>query len=334
MQSLAHLTIHRSQFPEAVREDLRASLRSRQIRHKFHYDGVKQTQKWLELHEAYSPARTDPSCAAVYDEACQAAADMFRGRKVQVVGLGCGGGRKDIRLLESLKLEGAEPKYLATDVSAAMVLVARTRALPVISEAHFGALVCDLEDAPDLPEVLDTLTDPDLPRLFTFFGMMPNFEPARIVPLLARLQRPGDICLVSANLAPGPDYAEGVRRILPLYDNPLTKEWLMMLPIDLGIEKGQAHAAFSVEDAGPDGSLKRITADLVFDQGARICLDSERFDFKPGEKIRLFFSYRHTPRLLAGTFLPHGLCVGKEWITHAGDEGVFLVRESGMGGLP
>ena len=60
-----------SQFPENVRRDLLASLRTRRVNHKFHYDSVKQTQKWLALHQAYSPTRTDVDCLAVYERGVQ-----------------------------------------------------------------------------------------------------------------------------------------------------------------------------------------------------------------------------------------------------------------------
>jgi len=74
MSSAARVTIHPSQFPAAVRHDLLESLRARQVNHKFHYDSFKQTQKWLALHEAFSPSRTDADCAAIYDLAFMAAA--------------------------------------------------------------------------------------------------------------------------------------------------------------------------------------------------------------------------------------------------------------------
>ena len=68
MSATANVTIHPSQFPEAVRRDLLESLRSRRVNHKFHYDSVKQTQKWLALHQAYSPARNDADCRAIYEK--------------------------------------------------------------------------------------------------------------------------------------------------------------------------------------------------------------------------------------------------------------------------
>ena len=58
MSSLVHVAFHASQSPENVRRDLVESLRKRKLNHKFLYDSVKQTQKWLALHRAFSPSRT------------------------------------------------------------------------------------------------------------------------------------------------------------------------------------------------------------------------------------------------------------------------------------
>ena len=67
MPTVVNVAIHSSQFPENVRRDLLDSLRARQVNHKFHYDNIKQTQKWLLLHATLSPSRTDPDCAAAYE---------------------------------------------------------------------------------------------------------------------------------------------------------------------------------------------------------------------------------------------------------------------------
>src|SRR5229473_683468 len=132
MRALANVAIHSSQFPDNVRRDLLESLRSRQVNHKFHYDSIRQTQKWLALHQAYSPSRTDADCAATYDRSFVAAAMRFFGPRVHLIGLGCGGGQKDSRLLKLLRDSGKEAFYTPSDVSAAMVLVAHQAALSVI----------------------------------------------------------------------------------------------------------------------------------------------------------------------------------------------------------
>ncbi|HZV35764.1 MAG TPA: hypothetical protein VFB72_14410, partial [Verrucomicrobiae bacterium] len=102
MSSVARVAIQPSQFPEQIRRDLLESLRSRKVNHKFHYDSPKQTQKWLALHEAYSPTRNDAHCAAIYDLSFEAVAQRIAAKSVHLIGLGCGGGKKDTRLLELL----------------------------------------------------------------------------------------------------------------------------------------------------------------------------------------------------------------------------------------
>ena len=147
---LPNVRIHASQFPEEVRRDLLDSLRTRRVNHKFHYDSVKQTQKWLALHQAYSPTRNDADCRAVYEQGFKAAAAQIKSKAVHVIGLGCGGGQKDTRLLKLLKSRGREIFYTPCDVSTAMVLVARQTALAVVPEKNCFPFVCDLATADDL----------------------------------------------------------------------------------------------------------------------------------------------------------------------------------------
>jgi uncharacterized SAM-dependent methyltransferase len=328
MSSPVQVAIHASQFPDNVRRDLLESLRTRRVNHKFHYDSVKQTQQWLALHQAFSPSRTDADCAATYDRSFAAVAEVAaRGvaRRVHLIGLGCGGGQKDTRLLKLLQDSGRKAFYTPSDVSTAMVLVAWQAATAVVSPQDCFPLVCDLSSADDLPAVLDALPAPDAARLITFFGMIPNFEPQVILPRLASLLRPADSLLFSANLAPGPDYAAGVQRILPLYDNALTRDWLMTFLLDLGVAATDGELHFTVEDDPNGSSLKRVAAYFRFVSPREIQVDTQRFQFAAGESIRLFFSWRHTPALVRGLLGEHGLKVLDEWITQSGEEGVFLV---------
>src|SRR5260221_4706522 len=106
MKSIANVAIHPSQFPEAVRRDLLASLRTRQVNHKFHYDSVKQARKWLALHQAHSPSRTDEDCAATYDRAFASVGKRVTADTIQLIGLGFARGQKDARLLRLLKKAG------------------------------------------------------------------------------------------------------------------------------------------------------------------------------------------------------------------------------------
>lgn len=326
MSSTVHVTIHASQFPENVQRDLLASLCTRKVNHKFHYDSVKQTNQWLALHQAHSPSRHDGDCAATYDRAFAGAVATIKSEAIHVLGLGCGGGQKDTRLLKLLGLAGKEVSYTPCDVAMAMTLVARQVALAAVPAEKCFPLVCDLATADDLPEVLASTGLPQHPRLITFFGMIPNFEPGEILPKLATLIRPEDSLLFSANLAPRADYAAGVQAILPQYDNALTRDWLMTFLLDLGVERGDGDLRFGVADESAGSGLKKIVARFHFTRARQIRVGSDPFTFSVGDLLELFFSYRYTPARVRQALVDGGLRVEAEWITQSGEEGVFLVK--------
>jgi L-histidine Nalpha-methyltransferase len=313
-----HVAIHPSQFPERVRADLIESLRRREIKHKFHYDSYKQAQKWLAVHEAHSPTRTDANTKQIYEDAFKHVAGGLGGASVQVIGLGCGGGQKDVAFLQELSAAGCQSIYTAVDVSLPLVITARERAK--VHATQTRGLVCDLEIADDITDELCECSVSQ--RVFTFFGMVPNSEPDVILPRLARLLSRGDRLLLSANLAPGNDYCTGVERVLPQYDNALTRNWLFTFLSDLGVEGGDGDLKFGIEDAK---GLLRIRADFQFSNARTIRLDDATFPFKPGERIRLFYSYRYAPDRLEVELARHGLAISKQWISPSGEEGVFLI---------
>ncbi len=324
MSSVVNVAIHASQSPENVRRDLLASLRTRRVNHKFHYDSVKQTNKWLALHQAYSPSRTDADTAATYDRAFIGAVEQIAARTVQVIGLGCGGGQKDARLLRLLMAHGKSVSYMPSDVSVAMTLVAQQAARHLLPQLKCLPFVCDLATADDLAEILAPRYPSPITRLVTFFGMIPNFEPQDILPKLAKIIRRQDVLLFSANLAPGTDYAAGVRKTLPQYDNELTREWLLTFLLDLGVERGDGAVRFDVERA--TNSLRRVVARFEFKRSRVVTVEGEEFGFRRGDSVRLFFSYRYTPELVRAKLAAHGLRVCDQWITQSGEEGVFLCR--------
>jgi L-histidine Nalpha-methyltransferase len=329
MSATTQVTIHASQFPEGVRRDLLQSLHSRRVNHKFHYDSIKQAQKWLRLHEMYSPARRDPECAAAYNRSFAALAARLQPPRIHLLGLGCGGGHKDVRLLEFLAKPGRELFYTPADVSLAMVLVARDAALKIIPGRNCRPLVCDMAAVEDLDLVCDRLAAPHSVRLVTFFGLIPNFEPGVILPRLGAIVRPGGVLLFSANLAPGPEYGSGVRRVLPLYDNDPTRDWLMTFLLDLGVDVGDGRINFTIEEDPADRRLQRIAADFRFSRSRRLEVEGEAFEFATGDSIRLFFSYRYTPSLVRTVLADHGLEVLEQWVTPSEEEGIFLVTRPG-----
>ncbi len=332
MATPATIIIDPSQFPDAVRRTLIASLRSRRINHKFLYDSQRQTQKWLELHEACSPARVDPQVSMIYDQALAAVLPQCLAPRICVVGLGCGGGQKDSQFVRQLQAAGRSVRYVAVDVSPTMVLVARDAVSPSLPLENISLFVCDLAEATNLPETFNhwhPRRAADESSLFTFFGMIPNFEPDQILPLLGALLRPEDTLLFSANLAPGPDYAAGVQQILPLYDNALTREWLWLFLSDLGFSEADGRMEFTIEGDESGFGLLRVVARFHLKRDRMVSLGSERIDFRSGENLRVFFSYRHTPETLRDVLSRFGLQVANAWTSTSREEGVFWVRKTG-----
>ncbi len=324
MLSIVNVAIHSSQSPENVRCDLLESLRTRRVNHKFHYDSVKQTNKWLALHQLHSPSRNDRDCTATYNRAFASAAKTITSQSVHLIGLGCGGGQKDTRLLKLLKSAGKKISYTPSDVSVAMTLVAQQAALAVLPAEKIFPLVCDLATTDDLPAVLVTHHAPRTTRLITFFGMIPNFEPDDILPKLAALVRRGDSLIFSANLAPGRDYAAGVKGVLPQYDNELTRDWLLTFLLDLGVERSDGELNFKAERN--TGALRRIVVRFRFRKSRSLMVEGQPIRYLAGESVRLFFSYRYTPELVRADLAKYGLLVCDQWITKSEEEGVFLCR--------
>jgi uncharacterized SAM-dependent methyltransferase len=152
--------------------------------------------------------------------------------------------------------------------------------------------------------------------------MIQNFDPAAIFPVLQRALRPGDRLLFSANLAPGEDYEEGTKRILPLYDNPLTRNWVRQPLLDWGITEAHGELHFSLERDRQ--GLLRVEARFQFTRETETRVHGEPLRFRAGEYIRMFYSYRHTPasvRQLLGQAEFEQL---GEWVSASGEEGVFL----------
>lgn len=328
MATLAHVTVHPGQFPDAVLGQLHEGLRRRQVNPKFLYLTHAQTARWLALHAAFSPSRRDASCIAAYQSAFRAAASACTAQTVHVVGLGCGGGQKDARLLAALHAAARAVAYTPCDASLAMVLVARLAALAAAPLRACTPLVCDLQTADDMADVLASVTLPEAVRCLSFFGMIPNFEPGDILPRLASWMRPEDVLLFSAPLAPGRHYATGLARILPQYDNALTRDWLMTFLSDLGATRQDGQFRFEIEDDPAGSGLKRVVAWFEFRRSTVLHCAAEPVSFQAGDRLRLFFSYRYTPALALALLERHGLPAVQHWTAPSGEEAVCLCRRA------
>lgn len=293
------------------------------MNHKFHYHSPKQVAQWIQLHERYSPFHHDAACAALYRQALAESARRIGAGTIHLISLGCGSGDKDLRLLRALRAAGSATRYTPTDVSAGMALTAWRKAVRQKLERVQTPVVFDLATARDAADLL--AAESNGRRLFTFFGMIPNFEPRLILRRLNRLCVRGDWLLAGANLLPGRDPKPGSRTVLPQYDNPPTRTWLGMALADLGIERKHGTLRFSTR-IPRGGAALRIQADFHFSRECRVLLPGRQFHYHPGECLRVFFSDRHTPGGLTRLFRRHGFSLVKQWITTSDEEGIFLLR--------
>lgn len=320
------VAIHPSLFPEAVHARLRASFQTRRIHGAFHYDTARRAHRWMQVHATHSPAVTADDARSIYDQAARESVVGLAPGAWGCIGLGCGSGHKEARVAAALAARGSSVTYLPLDVSVPLVLISREAALAQLPNLTVHPIAADLTDVSDLCAVIDPLLPSGAGRFFTLFGMLPNFEPEFIFGRMASWLSPGDRLLFSANLAPGPDLEAGVRMVLPQYDNPETKAWLRTLLEDHGVSADCGSVVFHIEPVHGFPGCARIAADWVVSQSSVLVLDGESFPLLPGERLRLFFSCRHTPDSIEFGLRSHGLRLAKSWIAGSGEEGVFYVE--------
>lgn len=320
------VAIHPSLFPEAVQARLLASFQTRRIHGAFHYDTARRAHRWMQVHATHSPAVTADDTRSIYDQAARESVVGLAPGAWGCIGLGCGSGHKEARVAAALAARGSSVTYLPLDVSVPLVLISREAALAQLPNLTVHPIAADLTDASDLSSVINPLLPAGAGRFFTLFGMLPNFEPEFIFGRMASWLRPGDRLLFSANLAPGPDLEAGVRMVLPQYDNPETKAWLRTLLEDHGVSADCGSVVFHIEPVHGFPGCARIAADWVVSQSSVLVLDGESFPLLPGERLRLFFSCRHTPGSIEFGLRSHGLRLAQSWIAGSAEEGVFYVE--------
>lgn len=318
--------VHPSQFPERVQQDLLHSIQSRQIAAKFLYDSVKLAHKWMQLHRALSPARRQTGAARLYEQAATDLARHLRGQAVYVLGLGCGDGYKDVLLIEQLSQAGCSVYYAPLDASLALALTARGAALRLVPPDYCQAWVADLAQAEDLPWCLESIQPAGSIRCVTCFGLLPSFQPGSLFPRLRALLRGTDWLVLSANLVNGPDYPAAVAAVLPQYDHPLTRDWLLSFLGDLGVSQADGRLQFSVQPDPTAPPLRRITAEFLLERDCTLELGAEKAQWSAGQSVQVFVSYRYTPELAHRTLAAYGMKVVNQWLDPEGQEGVFLAR--------
>lgn len=344
ISSHLNVCVHASQFPERLAGALRESLRSRRIHPRFHYQTAEQARHWLAVHCAYAPVCVRTDGLNTYDSAYTGVANRIpASSQCHLIGLGCGGGNKEARLAERLSGNGHKIFFTPVDTSLPLALTAWAKlkpwqAAPVLAHSpqrHAPAgVVCDLEAAPDLPEILASCSPQNSVRIVTFFGMLPNLEPGQVLPLLSRLLGPQDRLLISANLNPDSDEEAGLQHLLSQYQNPETERWLTLFLSGLGVDEDAGALHWRIERAATAPFPRCFTAWYRFQRAVKIEVEGELFTFQPEEELRLFFSYRYTQHQVRVLLARHALTVLDSWSDVSGEEGVFLCGRADVGVQP
>ncbi len=288
-----------------------ASLCNGELDNGFHYQGGKQAELWLEVHKRHAPLFADPEFAEIFHAVSVDAADSLAGQAVHVIGLGPGGGEKESWLLEALSGRGCRLRYSPVDASLQLALLSAEVAKPYVGDEIFP-VVGDLSLLAELPAWLERYPREES-RVFTAFGLAPNFFPSQLFPRLAAVLRPQDMLLLSANLASSEDVGEDAYRdaceaVLLRYDNPEMRIWLRQTLVDWGIANYLSELVFEIR------SIENILGLVVSSAWqANVSFDWQGMVFEAlkGQSLQLFFSLRYTPKLLREKLELYGLELGR-----------------------
>lgn len=309
--------IDESVSPAAHRAGMLAALRIGVLDNRFHYEGERSARLWRELAAAHSPAHADDGLLA-YDAAALAALDTLPPGPVHLIGVACGDGTKERRLLGALAAAG-RVGLAATpvDVSIPLVTVAAEAMTAVPGVRAPGAVAVDITEVTDIAPLLA----PRLPgaRLVTLFGVISTLGPASMAPA-ASLLRGGDVLMVSANLLP--DRPGARDDVMAQYDNPPTRAWLGAVLEDIGI--GDAgDIAFRWEAGDGEGI---IVGEVVPRSRVVARVDGVTIDLPAGRPIRVLQSFRHSADALERLLSAAGADGVVTCVSPSGEEGVAVGR--------
>ena len=308
----APLTIdfHPSVGEGAIEREAAASLRANRIDPKLLYVTARQAELWRQVSLRHSPIHGNPEFARIYREAFTRVIECLPPGNVALVGLGCGTGLKELELYSRLKASGREALFAAIDVSRDLVMESAQK-LVAAGARHERSLVCDLAESAYLAEWLNGWGG-RLPRLITFFGLVPNLAPSVVTRLFRAILRPGDVLLVSAHLAPvggKVDLPTAMRLVLPQYDNPETQAWLSAALEQLNLTERVEAPQLAI------GEMEGVPALLA----------TARWKSSGEEPLQVFHSLRYTPPLFEHVLQRDGFDVELLAITSCREEAIWAV---------
>ncbi|MSO44614.1 MAG: hypothetical protein EXQ74_04825 [Thermoleophilia bacterium] len=314
---MPEIRVHESVTPAAQHAWLVAGLESGRVDNRAHYLSERASGRWRDLAAAHSPTADECDGLRAYDEAARSVIAELAGRvsTVHVVGVACGNGVKEQRLLGALRGAGV-PHLVATPVDVSIPLVGiaagAMAAVPGVAVTH--AVAVDISVTPDLSPLVDRR--PGM-RVVTLFGAIATLGSGAIGPAVSLLA-PGDLLIVSGNLLPGRPGARG--DVIAQYDNAATRHWLQAVQDDIDMTAA-GDIVFRWDDTG---DALGIVGEITPQHSVVANVGDVTVTLLAGAPVRVFVSYRHTPDDLRVTLAEQGLRVVHMAISPSGEEGVVV----------
>ncbi|MGF1509955.1 MAG: L-histidine N(alpha)-methyltransferase [Myxococcota bacterium] len=307
------IAVHPSQYPPSVDARLGQAIRHKRIPSRLLYDSHAQAGRWLQYHDAWSPARTDETVEDLY---ARLAIKLPEARTL--VSMGSGGGQKDLAVLKASSARG----YVPVDTSPHLVMTSALRARPLGIDIQ--PWLVDLEDG--LPRLNEE------PSAVACFGILPNFEMTWFLEAAGAAVGAGDTLLLSANLAPEPwrgTPSSAIDAIVAQYDNPFGRRWVEGGLRELGLGADRYHMVYRLRSLRADGHAFRIEAVCRLKEDVKIVLPFVEAEWEEGTEWVAFFSNRLSLDL-AEAILEEGtgLQVTDREVSRQGLEGVYRLEGS------
>jgi hypothetical protein len=312
--------IDESVTPAAHRAGLVRALEQRRVDNRFHYVGDLAAARWRHLASSHSPAHDDADGLRAYDEAARAVIAALPDGPVHVVGVACGDGVKERRLLGALAATGRDTlSATPVDVSVPLVTAAAGAMASVPGVDATDAVAVDITLVDDLSPLLAPRRAGS--RVVTLFGVISTLGPDALGPAVS-LMDPDDLLLASANLLP--DRPGSREDIMAQYDNPPTREWLATVLAEIGIDDA-GPIAFRWDEA-PGATV--IVGEVVPHRMCVADVEGVTVGLPPGGPIRVLESFRHTADALRTLLSDMGLEVLTVAVSPSGEEGVAVARRA------
>ena len=255
---------------------------------------------WKKVHLSCSPFLHRTELQRLYRLPATRIRKHFGRRSYSLLALGCADGTKESLLLKKLP---KPTSLLALDTNLSLARRA-VRRLPAFQKS---ACRIDLTSSISLQFLSSRLSTH--PTLITLFGVLPNLNPLPLLRSISRCMKKDDLLLFSANLAPGIKGRSGAVRVLPLYDNRPTRNWLNAAILRYRPKLPKGHLEFGVFPDPKQKTLARIEARWMNNH----------------MPIVVFSSRRPTRLQVESWIQASGLRRLKRWIEPRGEEGVWLV---------